>query len=241
MPFRYGGYVSPRSKIIESPVEVMRVSIELLAQSLEPDAFAKIPTSRGLDAIIDRRFETQVKSYRWYAILSRGNHLQAAADIGGRRISLQRYIVTLANPAMSLDEAKQVSFANKLQFGCRLENISGHVGRTAVMRNRRSKTGTSSGFKGVIKRTTETGKVHWTASIALKDVKYNLGNHPSERQAAITHDAAAYLLFENAALYNLPDICPDLKALEFVRERLARQDARKSKRAKGASALQVED
>lgn len=232
---------SARSKTIESPIEVMRVSIELLAQSLEPDVYAKIPTSRGLDAIIDKGFETQVTSYRWYAIRSRGNHLQAAADVGSRRISLQRYVLTLANPSLSLEEAKQVSFANKLQFDCRLENISGHIGRTAVMRNRRSKKGTSSVFKGVIKRTSETGKVHWTASIALKDIRYNLGNHPSERLAAITYDAAAYLLFENAALYNLPDICPDLKALEFVRQRLARQEAQKSSTANGALFPESED
>lgn len=70
----------------------MRVSIALLAESLQPDTYALISTSRGLDAVIDLRFETQAKGYRWYAILSRGNHLQAAADVGGRRISLQRFV-----------------------------------------------------------------------------------------------------------------------------------------------------
>ncbi|WP_295080293.1 hypothetical protein [Tabrizicola sp.] len=194
---------------MESPVELMRVSIALLAESLQPDTYAMIPTSRGLDAVIDRRFETQVKSYRWYAILSRGNYLAAAADVGGRRISLQRFVLTLAHPTMTLDEVKQVSFANKLPFDCRLENISGHIGRTAVMRNRRSKAGTSSIFKGVIKRTSTSGAVRWAASIATQEIRYNLGYHHTERLAALAYDAAAYLLFENAALYNLPDICPD--------------------------------
>jgi hypothetical protein len=155
----------------------MRVSIALLAESLQPHSYALISTSRGLDAVIDLRFETQVKGYRWYAILSRGNHLQAAADVGGRRISLQRFVLTLADPSLSLDQVKQVSFANKLPFDCRLENISGHIGRTAVMRNRRSKSGTSSIFKGVIKRTSTSGQVRWAASIATKDIRYNLGFH----------------------------------------------------------------
>lgn len=212
---------------MESPVELMRVSIEILSGSLEPGTYAMIPTSRGLDAIIDKRFETQVNGYRWYAILSRGNHLQAAADVGGRRISLQRFVLTLANPSLPLEQVKQVSFANKLPFDCRLENISGHVGRTAVMRNRRSKKGTSSVFKGVIKRTSTSGEVRWAASIATKEIRYNLGYFRSERQAALAYDAAAYLLFENAALYNLPDLCPDPKSLEFVRERIALEEARK--------------
>jgi hypothetical protein len=208
----------------------MRVSIEILAQSLNPESYALIPTSRGLDAIIDSRFQTQVMSYRWYAIMSRGNHLQAAADVGGRRVSLQRFVLTLANPSLSLEQVKQVSFANKLPFDCRLENISGYVGRTAVMRNRRSKQGTSSIYKGVIKRTSKSGNVRWAASIAMKDVRYNLSYYRSERSAALAYDAAAFLLFENTALYNLPDFCPDPKSLDFVRERIAREDDRRRQR-----------
>ncbi len=223
---------------MESPVELMRVSIALLVKSLQPDTYALIPTSRGLDAIIDKRFETQVKGHRWYAILSRGNHLQAAADVDGRRISLQRFILPLADPALSLDEVKQVSFANKLPFDCRLENISGHIGRTAVMRNRRSKKGTSSIFKGVIKRTSTSGQVRWSASIATKDFRYNLGSHRTERLAALAYDAAAYLLFENTALYNLPDLCPDPTSLGFVRDRIARQDLLKGQ---GSSVASVKD
>lgn len=209
---------------MESPIELMRASIEILAQSLDPETYAMIPTSRGLDAIVDRRFQTQVLSYRWYAILSRGNHLQAAADISGRRVSLQRFILTLADPSLTLEEVKQVSFANKLQFDCRMENISGHVGRTAVMRNRRSKKGTTSIYKGVIKRTSTSGRIRWAASIAVKDRRYNLGYHSSERSAALAYDAAAFLLFENNALYNLPDCCPDPKSLAIVKERIAREN-----------------
>lgn len=226
---------------MESPVELMRVSIEILSGSLEPGTYAMIPTSRGLDAIIDKRFETQVNGYRWYAILSRGNHLQAAADVGGRRISLQRFVLTLANPSLTLEQVKQVSFANKLPFDCRLENISGHVGRTAVMRNRRAKKGTSSAFKGVIKRTSTSGEVRWAASIATKDIRYNLGYHRSERLAALAYDAAAYLLFENAALYNLPDLCPDPKSLEFVRERIAMEASRQRPMTNRSSSSAVDD
>lgn len=219
----------------------MRVTVETMAQSLNPETYAMIPTSRGLDAIIDKRFETQVKDYRWYAILSRGNHLQAAADVGGRRTSLQRLVITLANPSLSLEEVKQVSFANKISFDCRLANISGHVGRTAVMRNRRAKKGTSSVFKGVIKRTSAAGGVRWTASIASKDFRYNLGSHRSEFLAALAYDAAAYLLFDNTALYNLPDLCPDPTSLEFVRERILREQGPKRPTDEWASFPAEED
>lgn len=104
------------------------------------------------------------------------------------------------------------------------------------MRNRRSKAGNSSIFKGVIKRTLTSGQVRWAASIATKDIRYNLGYHRSERVAALAYDAAAYLLFENAAIYNLPDLCPDPTSLEFVRERIARQDHLKLQKLTGKAA-----
>ena len=90
---------------MENPIEATRVTVEILAGSLDPTSFVMVQTSRGLDAIIDPRFETEVKRQKWYAILSRGNHLQTAADIHGRRVSLQSFILTLANPGMTLEEA----------------------------------------------------------------------------------------------------------------------------------------
>lgn len=109
------------------------------------------------------------------------------------------------------------------------------------MRNRRSKSGTSSIFKGVIKRTSTSGQVRWAASIATKDIRYNLGYHRKERLAALAYDAAAYLLFENAALYNLPDSCPDPISLEFVRERISWQDHLKSQKSSGEASASDTD
>lgn len=214
---------------MESPIEGMRVTVEILAGSLDPTSFVMVQTSRGLDAIIDPRFETEVKRHKWYAILSRGNHLQAAADIHGRRVSLQRFILTLANPGMTLEEAKHISFANKISFDCRLKNVSTHVGRTAVMRNRRNKQNSSSRFKGV-RRKELNGKVTWRAEIASGADRIMLGELSDEHQAGLVYDAAAYLLFENAALYNIPDLCPEPEALRIAEAAIARYRMRKAKR-----------
>lgn len=214
---------------MENPIEAMRVTMEILAGSLNPTSFVMVQTSRGLDAIIDPRCETEVKRHKWYAILSRGNHLQAAADIHGRRVSLQRFILTLANPGMTFDEAKHISFANKIPFDCRLENVSTHVGRTAVMRNRRKKRKSSSPFKGV-RRKELNGKVTWRAEIASGEDRIMLGGFLVERHAALTYDAAAYLLFENAALYNMPDLCPEPEALKVAEAAIARYRVRKAKK-----------
>lgn len=192
---------------MENPIEAMRVTMEILAGSLNPTSFAMVQTSRGLAAIIDTRFETEVQRHKWYAILSRGNHLQAAADVRGRRVSLQRFILTLAYPGMTFEEAKHISFANKIPFDCRLENVSTHVGRTAVMRNRRNKRNSSSPFKGV-RRKEQNGNVTWRSEIASGQDRIMLGEFSDERLAGLVYDAAAYILFENAALYNMPDLCP---------------------------------
>lgn len=214
---------------MENPIEAMRVTVEILAGSLDPTSFVMVQTSRGLDAIIDPRFETEVRRHKWYAILSRGNHLQAAADIHGRRVSLQRFILTLANPGMTLEEAKHISFANKIPFDCRLENISTHVGRIAVMRNRRNKQNSSSRFKGV-RRKELNGKVTWRAEIASGEDRIMLGEFVDDRRAGLVYDAAAYLLFENAALYNMPDLCPEPEALKVAQAAIARYWVRKAKK-----------
>jgi hypothetical protein len=141
--------------------------------------------------IIDKRFETQVKSYGWYAILSRGNHLQAAADVGGMRMSLQRYVMTPANRALTLEEAKQVSFTSKLSVDRNVQppleqgyelDIQGR--RKAHLAIRRGSLGSEHRNQGLC---------------------YTLGYDRRER-LALFYDAAAYLLFENGALYILPDL-----------------------------------
>ena len=109
------------------------------------------------------------------------------------------------------------------------------------MRNRRSKKDTSSIFRGVIKRTSTSGEVRWAAGIATKEIRYNLGSYRSERLAAMVYDSVAYLPFDNEALYNLPEICPDPKSLKFVRERIAREERLKRQPATGTPSASDED
>ena len=47
----------------------------------------------------------------------------------------------------------------------------------------------------------------------------------------MVYDAAAYLLFDGAALYNLSEFCPDFDALDVAAERIARFRNRKKVRA----------
>lgn len=89
------------------------------------------------------------------------------------------------------------------------------------MRNRRNKQNSSSRFKGV-RRKELNGKVTWRAEIASGQDRIMLGVLPDESHAALVYDAAAYLLFENAALYNMPDLCPEPEALEVAQAAIAR-------------------
>jgi hypothetical protein len=211
---------------MERPVEAMRAAVEALKQSLDPESFALIQSSRGLEAIIDKRFRRHVIQHKWYSVISKGGYTHAVADIDGKRISLQRYILVLANPALNIEEVKDVSFVNKVAFDCRAANLVDRVGRTAVMRNRRPKKNTTSKFKGVSKTALKSGEVRWKVQIKATTDQLYLGAYVDEVWAATVYDAAAYLLFENAALYNLPDICPHPDALKIAAERIARTQRR---------------
>lgn len=211
---------------MERSAEAMRAAVEALKRSLDPESFALIQASRGLEAIIDKRFRRQVIQHKWYSVVSKGGYTHAVADIDGRRISLQRYILLLANPALNIEEVKDVSFVNKVAFDCRAANLEDRVGRTAVMRNRRPKKNTTSKFKGVSKTVLKSGDVRWKTQIKATADQLYLGAYVDEMWAATVYDAAAFLLFENAALYNLPETCPHPDALKIAAERIARTQRR---------------
>jgi hypothetical protein len=213
--------------ILENPVVCMRQAIQLVATQLEQDSIFLLPASRGLQAIVDKQFEAQVSEHRWYAIVSRGDHIHVVADIGGRRVSLQRYILILANPLLTFDDVTQVSFANKISLDCRLANLTDRIGRQAVMRNRRPKRNTTSKFKGVSKAQMPNGTTRWKAQIKGESDHIYLGYFDDEVMAAMVYDAAAYLLFDGAALYNLPELTPNLDAMEIAVQKIAKLMHRK--------------
>jgi hypothetical protein len=51
----------------------------------------------------------------------------------------------------------------------------------------------------------------------------SIGTYPDEQQAAKVYDAAAFLLFGGAALYNFPGHVPDSETLTQVARHVARR------------------
>lgn len=203
-------------------IEEIRGSVNSLIRTLDLGEIAVIPTSRKLIAVIDQKFEMPVQLQRWYAVFSRGDHVYAVADIDGRRISLQRYVLKLEHPERSYDELKHVSFANKQSLDCRLSNLEYRIGRQSVMRNRKPKKGTSSRYKGVIKSSNANGCFKWRTQIKGNLGTMSIGTYDDEQWAATVYDAAAYLIFGGSAYYNFPETCPNVDALEIARVRIER-------------------
>ncbi len=212
---------------METPVDRIRSKINALSLTLEAHSYALLPTSRGLEAIIDKQFELHARNHRWYAVVSPGDHIYAVADIECRRISLQRYILVLADPTRTFDEMKHVSFINKVGLDCRVANLEDRVGRQAVMRNRLPKRDTTSQYKGVSKAVSTNLQVKWKAAIKGDGGSIYLGYFDDEKWAAMVYDAAAYLLFEGSAHFNLPDLCPNLDALDVAAAIIARHRHKK--------------
>lgn len=200
----------------------VRQAVASLTSTLDPENDALISTTRGLEAIVDRRFLTEISRYRWYAVIGRG-HIYAVTDISGRRVSLQRLAYQLSNPDLTFDEVKHVSFINKIAFDCRVANLTDRVGRQAVMRNRRPKRETSSKYKGVRAGTKSDGSTIWRTQIKADFGSMSLGTYVDEEQAARVYDAAAFLLFGGSALYNFPGSVPDADTLSSVARHIARR------------------
>ncbi len=203
-------------------VEVTRQKVNDLANSLDAESISRIPTTRDLEVIVDRKFARQVDAYRWYAHIPQPTDIYAVADVGGKRISLQRLIIALANPEKTVKEIKHVSFKSKFSFDCRLQNLLEKVGRQSVMRNRKPKRNTSSHYKGVSKNLRTNGEVFWRGQIKGDFGTMSLGAFEDEKWGATVYDAAAFLMFDGTGYYNFPDQRPDPEALEIVRIRIAR-------------------
>lgn len=193
-----------------------------IARELPDQSFDLVDTSRGLQAIVDAEFAQTIRRYRWYAVFSRGDHAYAVADIQGRRVSMQRLVISLKEGRPDLETVKHVSFVNKHSFDCRYENLIKKEGRQAVMRNRLRKRTSASQFKGVRKFENPSGGVTWRAQIKSDVGRIDLGRFESEREAAQAYDFAATQLFDGGEHLNLPDEPADPITQLGVWERIAR-------------------
>lgn len=203
-------------------VKNTRNKVEIIFSSIGSSEYCLIDTTRDLQAIVDKKFADSVKRFRWYAVISGSDHIYAVADINGKRVSLQRYVLILENPTKTLDEIKGVSFVNKVSFDCRVSNLRDRVGRVRMMRNRKPKRNTSSIYKGVIKYKNKSGSPKWRTQIKADFGTMSIGTYDDEEWAATVYDAAAFLLFDGAGYYNFPETCPNIEAIQIARARINR-------------------
>lgn len=222
--------------MLSNPISALQAAMDKLQAEADTSEFSIVPTSRGLFALVEKCMHDQVMAHRWYAVIAGGGHVYAVADIDGKRLALQRYVMKIASPQRSYDEIKNVSFRNKVTFDCRLANLDGLIGRQAAMRNRRPKRNTSSKFKGVIRLSTPDGSVRWRAQIKFDETAMSVGIYDDEIKAAAAYDAAATLVFDGAAHLNFPNQEPDPDTFEIARAKIAQFRERRKRRRLKASA-----
>lgn len=219
------------TQTVKEFVNSVKAAVYSVTQSLDPVGFTMIDTSRGLQVIIDARHKNEVSKYRWYAVVSKASHIYAVADISGKRVSLQRFILWLEQPGGRLEEIKHISFMNKISFDCRATNLTRRGTRQTVMQNRRPKRNTSSKYKGVIKIERVNGDVAWKTQIKGELGTMSLGTFDDEQVAAAHYDAGAYVLFHNTGYYNFPETVPNLEALDYVMLMIERRRRRIERKA----------
>lgn len=205
----------------------LRAEVETIYKGLDQNQVACIPLTRGLFALVDKRFEMRVNQYRWYANGSRPEHVYAVADVVGQRVSMQRLIRHFEADGSKLSEIKNVSFQNKCPLDCRSSNLLAKTDRQAMMQNRRRKRTSSSDYKGLKRIEKRSGGYNWLASIRTDEGDVGLGTHDDQRFAAEVYDAAAYVFFGASAHLNFPDVLPSHEAfqravLQYTKFRLKR-------------------
>ncbi|WP_417701153.1 hypothetical protein [Pseudophaeobacter sp.] len=210
----------------KNAISSLKSDVYKITQCLDPSEFELVYTSRDLQVIIDPKHKNKVSKYRWYAVIAGGDHIYATANIAGKRVSLQRFVRWLEQPALSLDEIKHISFMNKVTFDCRASNLTLSASRRAVMQNRRPKRNTSSKFKGVIRVVRPNGGVVWKTQIKGHLGSMSVGTFENEKDAAVHYDAAAYVLFHDTGYYNFPETTPNLEALDHVMMKIEKRKRR---------------
>lgn len=186
------------------------------------EVYSLVSISRGLAAIVDKKFEPIIRSYRWFAQVSPGPMCYAVADVGGRRISMQRVVLGLERSGEIDFGIKGVTFANKLTLDCRIENLVYGKGRQVSARNRKKKRGSASGFKGVRVKQNDNGGTIYRVEIAIEDQRIYLGAFSDEKVAGLTYDAAARILFQEEAHLNFPREKIPTELIEPVMDRIER-------------------
>lgn len=99
-------------------LEKTRFKTNELANTLPANSFALVPTTRDLEVIVDVKYYDQLRTIRWFALISPPDHIYAVADIEGKRVSLHQYVLSLASPDKAIEDIKHVTFHNKFSLDC---------------------------------------------------------------------------------------------------------------------------
>jgi hypothetical protein len=153
----------------------------------------------SLWAVVDEADYERVMTHKWHAACSlRVTYAAASVRINGRRttISLHRFILDVLDDAsVEVDHIDTDGLNNRrsnLRLASRAENS----------RNRRSRRGTSSRYKGV---SWNKNAKAWVANIARDGRMMYLGYFSSEIEAARAYDYEAVVLHGDFARLNFPE------------------------------------
>lgn len=207
---------------MDNHLKDMRVTLNNIYERLDENDIKKISMTKGMFAIVNKDFYSEVNKYRWYTSASQIEHIYAVTDIRGMRISLQRLVFHLANPNSDLALVKNVSFHNKCGLDCRIENLLGQLDRQAMARNRLKKRTSASKYKGLRKRLRGDGTITWLVTIRIEGGDLTLGSYEDEVFAAQVYDAAAHHFFGESAHPNFQGAPICISALEIVHFKFVR-------------------
>lgn len=158
-----------------------------------------ITLSNGETTLVSPEDYTRFCRFRWHKH-SKGYAVRYMRFSNGTRLLYMHRLV--AGVSGSWGKYYVADHANGDRLDNRRENV-----RVATVaqnsRNRRPKEDCTSAYKGVWHEPQSSRSKPWRASITFEGVKYNLGNHASEKEAARAYDRAALELFAQYARLNL--------------------------------------
>ncbi len=160
-----------------------------------------IPLSRGMFAIIDECEYDNISRFNWYIKESHGvYYAQRNLLINGKRNTqkMHRFI-------MDAPKGIQVDHINHNGLDNRKENLRLCTHGQNQM-NSRSRKGSSSQYKGVIK--TKVGKP-WAAHYQFNNKVHRIGGFNSEIEAALAYDEIVSKKFGEFAYLNFPQTFKD--------------------------------
>lgn len=158
----------------------------------------EIPLTRGQVALVDDEDYELVSKYKWQAefCTDTGTFYAQHARRFQRRINMARLILGLGDDISILAEHRNHDT---------LDNRRGNLRKATVAQNQYNKhksAGKSSSYKGVCFEKRPPKWKPWKAYFTFNKKRISLGNHWTEREAALAYNAAAKQYAGEFALLN---------------------------------------